>query len=625
MSKRQKPAEIVSGSQGWKTVSLRVEREFVLDEWYDVASPREIGTVLNFASKMMHFIVEDAGSSLKTEMSFVRDEATRETIRKTLEEARKSAESAFSTEFERVKESLNRLEVEKNGVDAELLTCRGELKVMEDCVVGMKLAHASELSDLTHKMEKQNAEKVSELDKSVMEKDHALKLELEKLKCYERHLIEISDATLAATKKEMASECSQKCLKIQEQLSASARECDELKSKQDEMVLSVRQEERSAAALNLQKVLQDNNAAQQSLAAMKQETEQKLMTTLTEKMDLSEKLLTSEAEAGRRLASLESQVKSLQDPMSRGNYGEYDVAQTIREIGFHVEDTSVGEQKMEGFMDLLVTPSGDERSMRIAIEVKNKKIIKKATDEKVLKQKGDIADDIQTFIKKAKQGIEKNMFDAAIFVSIRAHTKMGSPVVLKMLQDPCSEHKLSPITFIGPEKAKHTQPLTQDQLETHVYMMFNLLEQLHTIKTDILTNSLVDNEKVALHRMVDTFSSRITSTFTDLRKLDQSMNDMKQVVRTIKSNCIHMFRNMYSANSQVPWLHRSVAAQWMPQFEKSKIDALTLSDASVWNKVSMNKTMIENTIGKDAMLAAIRDELKDVAQVNDDTPICTEG
>ena len=595
----------------WKTVSLRVEPEFELDEWYERASPREIGALLHFSCSVSRFIEEDAGFTLNQELTFARDDATREAIRKTLEEASKNARTHFQEELNSMKTSLLNVSSEKQQLQEEVLKFKQEAKEGAEDVLNLKLEHATELSSLKQSLNEENAARLAESDKRLIEKEHVLKLEMEKLKCFESHLLSSSKATLEATKKEMALEHAHKCDTLQTLLSSTRQECEELKLKQQEVAQSARQDEISKASQSMQKMMQDNNAAQQALSAMKQETEQKLVQTLTEKMEFSERTSRYEMEAAKQISALEAQIKLLQDPMSRGNYGEFDVAQTIRELGFHVEDTSSGERKMEGHMDLLIKPSeqnGD--GMRIAIEVKNKKTIKKATDDKVSKQKGDIDDDIQTFVKKARLGVEKDIFDAAIFVSIRAHTKMGSPVALEMIQDRSSDQHLSPIAFIGPERGKHAQPLSQDQLEAHVYMMFNLLEKLQTIKTDILTNALADTEKIALQKTVDTFSNAINATFSDLRKLEHSMTDMKHVVTTIKCNCIHMFRNMYSVNSQIPWLNRHVSAGWMPQFEKSKVDALTLSEANVWNRVSMNKTMIENSIGKDAMMLAIRNEIK---------------
>ena len=40
-----------------------------------------------------------------------------------------------------------------------------------------------------------------------------------------------------------------------------------------------------------------------------------------------------------------------------------------------------------------------------------------------------------------------------MFVSIRAHTKMGAPVVLEMFED-STDRALAPVSYIGPEKSK---------------------------------------------------------------------------------------------------------------------------------------------------------------------------
>ena len=74
----------------------------------------------------------------------------------------------------------------------------------------------------------------------------------------------------------------------------------------------------------------------------------------------------------KEITELRQRIAELQNPLTRGNSGEFDVAQTLQDIGFHVEDTSYGEKKDSGYLDLLVKPDiSTTENMRIAIEVKN--------------------------------------------------------------------------------------------------------------------------------------------------------------------------------------------------------------------------------------------------------------
>ena len=82
-----------------------------------------------------------------------------------------------------------------------------------------------------------------------------------------------------------------------------------------------------------------------------------------------------------------------------------------------------------------------------------------------------------------------------------------------------------------------------------------------------------------------------------------------------------MFRSIYQINSEIPWLQRKIDAEWIPVYETARERAITLNDADVWNKVSKNKSTIENTIGKDAMLMCIRSENNNSTENNDDIQI----
>ena len=198
------------------------------------------------------------------------------------------------------------------------------------------------------------------------------------------------------------------------------------------------------------------------------------------------------------------------------------------------------------------------------------------------------------------------MFDAAIFVSIRAHTKMGAPVVLEMFDD-TTNRPLAPVSYIGPEKSKVVVPLTQEQLETQVQMMFCVLEQCHTIQRD-LCNGLKDEEISSFQTLFQKMGTHLNNTFSDLRRQETHIHEMSKALTDIRFRCIQMFSSIYNLNNQIPWLNRKLDADWMPVYERAKAQALTLSDADVWNRMNKHKSTIENTIGKDAMFKSIHTE-----------------
>jgi hypothetical protein len=63
---------------------------------------------------------------------------------------------------------------------------------------------------------------------------------------------------------------------------------------------------------------------------------------------------------------------------------------------------------------------------------------------------------------------------------------------------------------------------------------------------------------------------------------------------------------MCRVNREVSWLGRTVAAPWLSTFEHARRKAATHNDTQIWNDCSKTKSIIEKTIGKEAMLRALR-------------------
>ena len=196
-----------------------------------------------------------------------------------------------------------------------------------------------------------------------------------------------------------------------------------------------------------------------------------------------------------------------------------------------------------------------------------------------------------------------NISGSVCLLSIRAHTKMGGPVVMEMFPD-TTNRPLAPVSYIGPEKSKVVVPLTQEQLETHVYMMFSVLEKCHVIQRD-LCNGLKNDEIASFQTMFEDMSAFFNKTFVDLRKQEQLIQDMNS---TLRSRCISMFRSIHSTNEHIPWLKRKITPEWMSVYDQSLERSVTMNDADVWNRVSKHKATIESTIGKEAIRSELNEE-----------------
>jgi hypothetical protein len=298
---------------------------------------------------------------------------------------------------------------------------------------------------------------------------------------------------------------------------------------------------------------------------------------------------------GKVTAGLQARISELETPMGRGSTGEVDVAQCLRDMGFVVEDTSTGNAKNAGYLDLLAYPEtcSAGQNMRIAFEVKNCKEVKREYKT--------------AFEEHVRNGIAKGLFDSAVFVSIRAHVKRDKAVALDMYEDD-DQRPLVPVSWIGPERAKNAMPLTQDQFEAHVFMHTAILEHAHAMRTVLAQEraGATEGDMQILQTFVDTLVIQLNDTFSELGRQHQLVEDMKENLTRVRVQCIQMFMTMCRVNRDVSWLSRNVTAPWLSTFEVAKRKAATHNDTQIWNDCSKTKTIIEKTIGKEAMLAALR-------------------
>lgn len=571
-----------------KKIELYVPKNFNLDSWFLEAKPEEIAIVLDLAGRLPR-IIGDEKNDMASKLYAARKDGTNEAIKKVFEEASHVADTKMRHEISKLHCDMEKIQAENTKLATENIQFEKDIH---------KFTNDQKNIELLHNEEKNQMQKNFEHD--LIKKDHELNLELSKIKSYENHLKETTLLKEEALKREITLQTAQEYSQLQEEYTKVKANHEELQQNLEMKLTFARQEEKMRADEQHSKIFNQIQSA-------KVEVEQNLVNTITEKCKISEELTVLNMKHSKEVANFQQQIVELKNPMGRGNAGEIDVAQTLTDIGYFVEDTSDGERKQAGYLDLLVKLDNDSHeNMRIAIEVKNKQTIKKASDDKAKKREKDLDDDIKTFQQRVKDGIKNGLFDAAMFVSIRAHTKMGAPVVLDMFED-TTNRPLSPVSYIGPEKSKIVVPLTQEQLETQTYMMFCVLEQSHNIRRE-LCNGLKDEEVSSFQTLFEEMGSYLNNTFTDLRKQEQLISEMNTNLTKIRCKCVKMFRSIYRINSEIPWLQRKIDAEWMPVYETAKERSFTMNDADVWNKVSKNKSTIENTIGKDAMLLCIRSE-----------------
>ncbi len=289
---------------------------------------------------------------------------------------------------------------------------------------------------------------------------------------------------------------------------------------------------------------------------------------------------------------LRERISELETPMARGRSGELDVSQALSAIGFHVEDTSMGEKKDSGFLDLLVRPEEDTEGMRIAVEIKTVKTVQKR--------------DLDDFERKVKSGLERGMFDAAVFVSLRTHTKKGGSVHLEMYEDD-RKRPLVPVAWIGTEKSKFPSPLTQEQLETHMLLQMQMLGKCHDLQVAYSLPSDDTAERVAIQQCVDSMQTHMQASLAEMGKQSKLLDEMRASLTHSRASCVRMFSDLFSINKQTPWLQRPMEVPWMECLETASSRMETMKEAEVWNAFSRQKSLIERTVGKEALFLVARE------------------
>jgi hypothetical protein len=354
-----------------------------------------------------------------------------------------------------------------------------------------------------------------------------------------------------------------------------------IESAVEEKVNAVRAEEALKSKESLQGALQEAHAHRMKLEA-------NVCEVMQERCKLTE-------ETSQKIQALQVRINELETPMGRGNVGEVDVAACLTNMGFVVEDTSTGDYKNAGYLDLLIYPeSSESRYPKIAIEVKNRKEVKR--------------ENITAFEEHVKHGIANGLFDSAILVSIRAHIKRGGvSSALDMYEDE-KKRPIVPVSWIGPERSKQALPLSQDQLEAHVLLHCSLLLQVSKLREtfDKQAEASTEEDKKKVQDAIDWIATQTNELLSDLASQQTLVDSMKASITNMRVRAIHMFLGICEVNDSVTWLTRAIGAQWISVFEKARAKIDTHTDAQIWNECSHGKQVVERTIGKDAMMKALR-------------------
>lgn len=295
-------------------------------------------------------------------------------------------------------------------------------------------------------------------------------------------------------------------------------------------------------------------------------------------------------------AALRAEVEELKTPAGRGRVGEFAIADALEEMGFEVQDTSNGAKKDEGYHDLIVRPAGHP-DVRIAVECKNKVKIDPGTD-------------LKSFYAKTRDGIARGLFDTAIFVSLRCHTKKAEPHVLEMLED-ADGHATVPLSFVGPDRRGDGAHLSREALQAHVCLHSAMHLQLAHVQRLLQTANADEDTQGKVRDVAELCGRELGGLVEDLNQQSRLVAGMVASIRSARLRAIRMISRMGDATRAIPWIHVA-DPPWMAEFRlaRDKVAAGT-TDALVWKNMSdAQKKRANDSVGRETLFRAAHEEAK---------------
>lgn len=349
----------------------------------------------------------------------------------------------------------------------------------------------------------------------------------------------------------------------------------------EERVQAMRDEERRAAQKELDELRDRLMRAHEERMRSEHELSSRLQEMTTERCGL----VTSHAS---EVDALKARIAELTTPASKGRAGEVEVARILSEAGFDVTDTSTGEAKENGYLDLLATRD----DVSIAIEVKNVATVQKC--------------DRDAFERKVRDGVTAGKFSGAAFVSLRASTKR--PHVLDVVE---TASGFAPVSWLG---GTSTTPLIEQCIDTHVTLLACVAARCRELR--VTTD---EDESREVQTLFEQLSEDVQELINDMAAQQKLLDDLRSNLTRARARCVHLYASAADVNRSVDWLRRpAFAAPWFETFEMARARSSSMEPAKVWNHISNKKALIERTIGKDAMFQAIgqtkrkRDDEQDV-------------
>lgn len=297
-----------------------------------------------------------------------------------------------------------------------------------------------------------------------------------------------------------------------------------------------------------------------------------------------------------RCRELETENAHLKTPSGRGVTGEENVADILRSAGYRITDTSNGSAK-ELYCDLLASVDQEDdddvlpkTGIRIAIEVKNKNRI----DSR----------DLVAFAQKAKTGIQRGLFEAALFVSLRAYLPGNRPPCrLDVVADE-NDAPIGCVSYIGSERRMPTAALLAEQVEVQIHCLADMARL--TIEARRLAKCDANSDIVQMRDMISAQAAQTSEMLHEFNRHDGLIEELKKSLNTMRTKLIVRHRQMGRSARKVGCLAQLTTLPWERYFEH----AIRLQkDGKVdWRNVTNGTNLLNAIGGKDVALKAIMAE-----------------
>ena len=299
--------------------------------------------------------------------------------------------------------------------------------------------------------------------------------------------------------------------------------------------------------------------------------------------------------------SLRMKVEQLKAPSGRGRTGEMAVEGMALEVGFEVEDTSVGSRKEQGCMDLLLTLPGRE-DVRIAVEVKNKDVVKKV--------------DLDDFERKAHEGKRKGLFDSAVFVSLRAPVRRASLLhqhhhaldFFSVEGGSPDASSPSPLSYCAPA---HGDRMSCEDVQSHLCMHAACLLRCRAWRASSSSSEGDEGDEERLHRdwLVEALSEELRASLSDMNAHSKALSSLASLVRGARSRAIQLMARLCSSPTPPRDVPSWVSDVWHGKDKKEQ----GVGDALSWRNFNdeRRKRIHESLGGKEAYYHALKEMVED--------------